>query len=187
MPNPHNPRNWHRAEADRFADLIDGVADWDVPTPVAGWSALDVVAHVLVHWPGFFAMGGVALPAADPGDLAGSFWRQAVAIDGLCADGPRLACEFTGPDGFRGDLGTAVGLYCTDLFVHGWDLARATAQDDGLDERTAGLLLAGMQAIGGQLRTLGQYGPEIEVAPDAPVAERLIGFLGRDPYWRPAG
>ena len=69
---------------------------------------------MLVHWPGFFAMGGVALPAADPGDLAGSFWRQAVAIDGLCADGPRLACEFTGPDGFRGDLGTAVGLYCTD-------------------------------------------------------------------------
>ena len=42
-----------------------------------------------------------------------------------------------------------------------------------------------MQPIDAMLRASGQYGPQVPVADDAPVQDRLIGFIGRDPAWRP--
>lgn len=186
MSDQPNPRAWHRFEADRFADLIDHATDWDAPSPVAEWTAIDIVAHVLVYWPGFFAWGGIELPTPNPNELAASFWAQSVAVDELCADDERLAAEFVGPDGFVGTLGTAISFYCADLFMHGWDLAKATGQDATLNASTAEQLLVGMAPVTEQLRSLGQYGPVIEVPADAPVVDRFIGFIGRDPYWQPA-
>ena len=40
---------------------------------------------------------------------------------------------------------------------------------------------AGMRPIEAMLRDSGQYGPAVPVADDAPVVERLMGFVGRDP------
>jgi hypothetical protein len=36
------------------------------------------------------------------------------------------------------------------------------------------------------LRDSGQYGPAVPVPDDAPVADRLMGFVGRDPAWQPS-
>jgi hypothetical protein len=46
-------------------------------------------------------------------------------------------------------------------------------------------MLAGMQPIEGLLRDSGQYGPAVPVPDDAPVVDRLMGFIGRDPQWQP--
>jgi len=35
------------------------------------------------------------------------------------------------------------------------------------------------------IRSSGQYGPRVEVPADADVQARLLGFIGRDPYWKP--
>ena len=35
------------------------------------------------------------------------------------------------------------------------------------------------------LRSSGQYGAPVPVADDAPVVDRLMGFIGRDPAWAP--
>ena len=35
------------------------------------------------------------------------------------------------------------------------------------------------------IRNSGQYGPAVSVAEDAPVQDRMIGFIGRDPNWKP--
>jgi len=45
-------------------------------------------------------------------------------------------------------------------------------------------MLAGMQPIDEVLRASGQYGPKVPVPADAPVQDRLLGFIGRDPGWR---
>ena len=37
------------------------------------------------------------------------------------------------------------------------------------------------EALGDNLRTSGVCGPEVPVADDAPLADRLLGRLGRDP------
>ena len=70
--------------------------------------------------------------------------------------------------------------------MHSWDLARATGQSVDLDEDFAAALLGGMRRMEDVLRTSGQYGPPVPVPDDAPVVDRLMGFIGRDPAWRPA-
>ena len=37
------------------------------------------------------------------------------------------------------------------------------------------------------IRSSGQYGPKVEVAQDADVGARMLGFIGRDPAWTPTG
>ena len=78
-------------------------------------------------------------------------------------------------------------FYVTDVYMHSWDLARATGQEAGLDEDFAGQVLEGMRPIEAMLRDSGQYGPAVPVPDDAPAVDRLMGFVGRDPAWRPAG
>ena len=76
-------------------------------------------------------------------------------------------------------------FYTTDVFLHSWDLARATDQPPGLDEAVCAELLAGMEPLDEMLRDSGQYGPRVPVPDDAPAMDRLMGFIGRDPDWQP--
>jgi hypothetical protein len=69
--------------------------------------------------------------------------------------------------------------------MHTWDLARATGQDDVLDPEYCAELLEGMIPYEEAIRASGQYGPRIPVPDDAPVQDRMLGFIGRDPSWRP--
>lgn len=93
--------------------------------------------------------------------------------------------EFTHPHAGTHHLVEAVDrFYAADVFMHSWDLARATGQEPGLDEDHAAAMLEGMRPIERLLRTSGQYGAAVPVAPDAPAVDRLMGFVGRDPAWR---
>ncbi|MFS2292672.1 MAG: hypothetical protein FWJ90_08190 [Actinomadura sp.] len=76
-------------------------------------------------------------------------------------------------------------FYTADVFMHTWDVARATGQDDHLDPGFCAELLAGMEPMEEVLRSSGQYGTRVEVLADADVQTRLLGFIGRDPDWRP--
>ncbi len=42
-----------------------------------------------------------------------------------------------------------------------------------------------MRPIEEVLRSSGQYGAPVPVPADAPVVDRLMGFIGRDPAWAP--
>ena len=72
-------------------------------------------------------------------------------------------------------------FYTVDVFLHTWDLARATGQDETLDEGMCRAMLEGMQPMEELLRSSGQYGPRVDVPPDAPVHHQLMGFIGRRP------
>jgi uncharacterized protein (TIGR03086 family) len=72
-------------------------------------------------------------------------------------------------------------FYTTDVFMHTWDLARATGQDERLDPQTCAALLAEMVPIEELIRSSGQYGPPVPVPSDADAQTRLLGFIGRDP------
>jgi uncharacterized protein (TIGR03086 family) len=76
-------------------------------------------------------------------------------------------------------------FYTADVFMHTWDLARATGQDDRLDPGFCAQLLAGMQPMEEVIRSSGQYGARVEVPGDADPQTRLLGFIGRDPFWTP--
>lgn len=85
-------------------------------------------------------------------------------------------------------LDTAIDrFYTADVFMHTWDLSRATGQDDRLDPGFCARLLEGMRPIEDVLRSSGQYGPRVEVPADADVQTQMLGFIGRDPCWRKPG
>jgi len=76
----------------------------------------------------------------------------------------------------------AVSIHYVDIVVHGWDLARATDQDHGIDPDLAAtaFIIAG-QLITPELRQSGAFGPEVPVSVAEPVHHRLVAFTGRRP------
>jgi uncharacterized protein (TIGR03086 family) len=82
-----------------------------------------------------------------------------------------------------GDMpGPALAGFTTlDILVHGWDLAQATGQPAALDDTLAAHVLAfAEQAITPGSRAP-RIGPAVPVAADAPLTNRLVAFLGRQP------
>ena len=66
-----------------------------------------------------------------------------------------------------------------DLAIHGWDLARATRQDDTLDPGAVEVLLPWAEANAEWLAGSGMFGSRIDTGPNAPDGVRLLGLLGR--------
>jgi uncharacterized protein (TIGR03086 family) len=74
----------------------------------------------------------------------------------------------------------AVSVATLEALQHGWDVAKATGQNAGMDPALseAGIELA-KQFPADLVRSPGVYGPEVECAADAPAHDRLAAFLGR--------
>lgn len=179
----------YREVAGRFGALVADVRDWDAPAPVDGWRARDVVGHLTGWFPPMLEGGCDVrlepLPSAED-DPAGAW----AALDGqlrdLLADPAGADVVHVGPHTGRTPLPELVDRYfTTDIFMHTWDLARATGQPDRLDEEHAAEVLAGMQGMEQVLRDSGQFGQQQPVPEDADATDRLIAFIGRDPRWRP--
>ena len=177
----------HEHIAATFTARVRATSDWDAPSPVVGWRARDVVDHLVTWLPGFLAAGGVTLPAGPKiTDDPVAAWEHHVDVVQTLLDADDAAREFVHPH--VGAMSRAVAIdrfYTSDVFMHTWDLARASGQDDRLDPDECATLLAGMEPIEQLLRDSGQFGPRVPVGDDAPVQDRLIGFIGRDPDWQP--
>ena len=175
----------HRDVAGTFTRLVEGVHDWSAPAPVEGWTARDVVEH-LVTWPRGLLSGGagIDLPAVPEDDPAAAWRAHADGVQALLDDEDASASLLTNPY-----LGTApVGptldrIYTTDVFLHAWDLAKASGQELRLEPQACEDLLAGMEPMDELLRSSGQYGPRVAVRQDADAQDRLMAFIGRDPDW----
>ena len=182
-----DPAERHRLVAGAFTERAEGVQDWDAASPVEEWTARDVVRHLVEWFPGFLAGGGVELargPSVDDDPVAA--WRtHADAVQALLDD-PDADRPFTHPRAGAHPLDQAIDqFYTSDVFMHTWDLARATGQDDRLDPDLCAQLLEGMTQMEDVIRSSGQYGPAVPVPEDAPVQDRMVGFIGRDPSWKP--
>lgn len=198
------PAARHREIAGRFTARVDGTRDWDVPAPVAGWTARDVVRHLTGWFPGFLAAGtagtagtavsvqrdrvgaGIMLASGPPvDDDPVAAWKvHSDAVQGLLDDPATPGRVLTNPHIGEVPLDQAIDrFYTADVFMHTWDLARATGQDDRLDPDFCAALLGGMEAMEEVIRSSGQYGARVPVPADADPQTRLLGFVGRDPSW----
>lgn len=181
------PADRHRELAGGFSERVAGTTDWDAPAPVEGWTARDVVRHLVEWFPGFLSAGAdIRLPEGPSvDDDPAAAWRaQADAVQALLDDPATADLVLRNPH--TGDVGLPEAIdrfYTSDVFMHTWDLARATGQEETLDPATCAELLAGMELVEEMLRSSGQYGERVPVPDDADVQTRLIGFIGRDPAW----
>jgi uncharacterized protein (TIGR03086 family) len=191
MNSTSGPAAEHRAVTARFTELVLGTPPdkWDSPSPVAAWRARDVVGHLVEWLPSFLQGGaGVRLPTGpSAADDPVAAWRaHCEAVQALLDDPATQTLVLSNPH--VGDLPVDEAIdrfYTSDVFLHTWDLARATGQDPDLDPDRCAAMLAGMEPLDEILRHSGQYGPRVDVPEDASVQDRLIGFIGRDPGWRP--
>jgi uncharacterized protein (TIGR03086 family) len=179
----------HRRVAGAFTDRVLGTADWDAPAPVDGWVARDVVRH-LVEWLPALLEGGAGVelargPSVDD-DPVTAWQVHRDAVQALLDDPATPSRLLRNPHIGEVPLDEAVDrFYTSDVFLHTWDLARATGQDEALDPVRCAEMLAGMEPMDEMLRASGQYGARVDVPADADVQTRLIGFIGRDPAWTP--
>jgi uncharacterized protein (TIGR03086 family) len=186
---PSDAADRHRELAGVFSDRVRGTRDWEAPAPVEGWTARDVVRHLVEWFPPFLEGGtGISLargPSVDE-DPVGAWQAQYDAVQALLDDPATPARSLA--DRHIGEVALDQAIdrfYTADVFMHTWDLARATGQDDRLDPEFCAQLLTGMEAFEDAMRGSGQYGPRVAVADDADAQTRMLGFIGRDPDWSP--
>ena len=194
LPDPMalqgRPAERHREIGQAFTDRVRGTRSWDAPAPVSGWVARDVVRHLVEWLPAFLAGSSTVrlptVPSVDD-DPVGAWQAHVDAVQALLDDPAAAGLPLSNPHIGAFPVGRAVDqFYTPDVFMHTWDLARATGQDDRLDPRFCALLLDGMEPIEHVIRSSGQYGPRVPVPDDADAQTRLLGFIGRDPHWTPA-
>ena len=182
----------YREIAGRFTDLVQGVPDeatWNRQSPVPEWTARDVVRHLVEWFPGFLEGGtGITLPGGPSvdDDPVAAWCTMSDGVQALLDDpasaGTVLRNQYIG----EVPLPQAVSRFFTaDVFMHTWDLARASGQDDRLDRDFCADLLSGMEPMEDVIRGSGQYGARVEVPDDADMQTRMLGFIGRDPEWKP--
>ena len=183
----------YRRRAARFEELIMGVGSdaWASQSPCQDWTARDVVDHVVgMHAAMLAPLGRSPGLEASAGPLVTFTSARARLQHAL--DDPTLAesaCETpTGTLTFAEHVDAALSV---DLVVHGWDLARATGQDDTIQTEDLHLLWPIAEAIPEQFRVPGAlrpglvvFGPRVPVATDAPLQHKVLGLYGRDAEWQ---
>lgn len=189
----------YRRRAGIFERMVAAVApdQWSNQSPCAEWEARDVVGHVVdMHGVMLRPFGRElnASPSVEH-DPLGAFRSARADVEAVLADPELAAIETDTPMGRVTVQQHIDAVASADMVIHGWDLARATGQDATIDPTEVERLWPEAQQLGDDMRTPGAfgsgivvYGPEVRVPVEAPLQDRLLGLLGRDPWWNgPAG
>jgi uncharacterized protein (TIGR03086 family) len=171
-------------------------AQLDGPTPCAGWTLRDLLRHMVGNNNGF-AEAAIGKPGEqDVWDGAGvgaepqrEFAASARRVTDAFSSVEPLAGEFDIPGYGMVPAPAAVEMHFIDYLTHGWDVAVSIGADAGLDEESClAVLRIGDAWPKDSARIWGPgraFGYRVEVPDDASPADRMLGFLGRDPSWRP--
>jgi uncharacterized protein (TIGR03086 family) len=176
--------NWGEVAAQftRRAESVPPDA-WDNPAPCEGWLARDIVRH-MVEWMPAMVLTPIGItpdfPSVDD-DPLGAWLRLDTAIQAVL-DEPEIANREIEMRFGTLSVESAIDRFCTgDVFLHTWDLARATGGDERLDPQRVHDALVGMAPMDEVLRQSGHFGPRVEVPDDADEQTKLIAFIGRQP------
>ncbi len=165
--------------SDGFDVRVKGVAEgqWGLPTPCEDWDVTALVSHVITtHW----RLHGSAGREADPASDLVSQWSEATAaVASDLADPERSSRTVSGMFGDQTFESLVSRLLCSDTLFHTWDLARATGQDESLDEDAVARALEFLTPMDEAIRRPGGFAPKIEPAPGANLQTRLLNFGGR--------
>jgi uncharacterized protein (TIGR03086 family) len=186
--------------AQRMSDLVRDVPEerFDSPTPCPDYTLGDLVEHVAGLTIAFTGAArkdtGEATSQSGSGDASrlDPDWRTKIPRDlTVLAEAWRAPDAWTGMTKAGGiELpGEVAGMVALDeLVVHAWDVARASGQSYDPDEpslEAVHAFVAEFAGPGQEALREGIFGPPVDVSPDAPLLDRVIGLTGRDPAWSP--
>ncbi|MHB8220103.1 MAG: TIGR03086 family metal-binding protein [Acidimicrobiales bacterium] len=168
---------------DGFGARLSGVTpeQWDHPTPCTDWNVRDLVVHVIsTHRRVVANLDGAEVAELDPDDDLGARWAEATAaVRSALADPDRARRTVSGMFGEQSFESLVGRLLCADTLFHTWDLARATGQDERLDQQAAGKALEFLAPLDEAIRRPGGFAPKIDSSDGADPQTRLLNFGGR--------
>lgn len=167
------------ARADRFSAVVDAVPDWDAPSPCDGWSALDVLDHVVDTQRDALVGRGLDVGHRPVGDPAGVWSAHVSSLRTLLADDAVVGAEYDGYFGPTTLADTLALFYGFDLIVHRWDIGVATGQEVVLSDEEMSTAEQAADGFGDALHMDGICKSAVEVSADAPRQVRLLARLGR--------
>ena len=191
------PIDLHPA-AENLCALIGSVPDDDLrrPTPCAEYTVGDLLDHIAGTT---LAFGGAAAKATGPTSTMGPSgdagnldpdWRTTLPfrVKALAEawDDPQAWDGFTRVGGRELPGGAAGVIAFGELTVHGWDLSKATGLPFQIDATALPALFELAQQFfgsGDEGARGTAFGAAVPVPEDAPILERTLGLLGRDPGW----
>lgn len=193
--------------AGRYARLADGFLDritatphdrWDAPSPCSGWTARDVVAHVINGHRGIIAavrgtrpiaahgvgVSGMAdAPTVEPNaDLALAYTACRDDLLAMLTDPAQAATRLPG-----GPLGAVPVEQAADLIgalellTHTWDLARATGGDEQLDPDAVARTHRALIPHYAALQATGAFRASVPAPAGADEQTAFLCFTGRRP------
>jgi uncharacterized protein (TIGR03086 family) len=171
----------------RFSELIAAARDdqWSNPSPCAGWTARDVVRHLVEMCEFNLSLIDRRLPDGAPSvdedpRVAWSTARQTIQE---LVDDPAVASATHKPHVHLGEKpwGLAVDMtLSSDLVIHNWDLATALGIDERIDPAEVRAMLDGLAEFPEEaIRSPEVFGDALEPPSGADEQTRLLAFTGR--------
>jgi uncharacterized protein (TIGR03086 family) len=173
---------------DQTAKLVARLtpAELDAPSPCAGWDVRATLNHLLgATWMFTLVNQGQAADE-DAGDVIGDDASLAVT-----AAAKENLASWRQPGAFEGDRSYVFGTFPAtgaamlnlgEVVVHNWDVAKATGQELVIDPAVGKMIYDwGVSIPLDDFRDHGAFGPEVAVPASAPIVDRLVGLLGRQP------
>lgn len=164
---------WHAN--DSLAALYEGMAGGRVDPPARGPRTPEP------ERPG--APRARARALHEPDDPAAAFRMSAARLTGSCAGPDDRAVRLVSVDGMPLTAAALAHAGALEIAVHGWDVAQATGLPRPVPADLAiALLRAAPRLVPGPEVRRALFGAPLAVPADAAPGDRLVAFLGRDPY-----
>lgn len=192
---PDAATRWRERSAP-FTAEVEAVADWDAPSPCEGWTARDVLTHVIDTEREFLVGVGLIAderpaeespadekPAGETGeavaDPAARWAAHLDVVEALLADPAAASRPHDGAFGPTTVGDVLLDFYGFDLIVHRWDLARSQGRDARLTEAELALVDAAVDGWGEHAYAPGIFGAPVDVPGGADAQTRVLARTGR--------
>lgn len=175
----------YRAADEPLSDLLTTLTDhdWAAESPCDGWTAADVVAHLIGTQAAFLA--GAGIETAEPGDVtadpAGAWTRHATATEALLGRPEVVNQDYQGMFGPSTVGDTLDTFYVFDMVAHRWDIARAAGRAVVFTDAELDRLEAAIAAFGDHLYLDGICKPGTHPGAGASRQDTILAALGRKP------
>lgn len=174
-----NTQQMWQQHAQPFTEVVQAVTDWDAASPCEGWSARDVLDHVIETERDFLTQRGFTTPEPDAGDPARGWDEHLSAVTDLLGDESVATKEFDGYFGPTTVGDTLARFYGFDLLVHRWDLARSQGSDATFNDSELDEIDAAVDGFGEHAYAPGIFAAAVDVPGDADRQTKVLARTGR--------
>ena len=183
MTTEENTADRFRRLAATLTQRVDAVPldRWDDASPCDGWSARDVLRHVIDSQSDFVTKVDLEIP---PGpsvddDPSAAWQHTRDAMQSILDDPEKANRSYDSSFGSSTLAKTVDSFFCFDLVVHGWDIAHATGIDESIARNELDFLKSFAEGMGDMMRTSGAFGPAVDAPADADEQTKVLAYLGR--------